>query len=103
MLARDYYATLGIPPNADTEQVELAYRHLSRRYHPDINPGDPHAATVFERIVTAYEVLSDPDRRDRYDREGSPADSVEPAASDLTVRVSPEGNEPGSYGDLSDT
>ena len=100
MLARDHYATLGVSPNADAEQVELAYRHLSRRYHPDINPGDPHAATVFERIVSAYEVLSDPERRARYDSNDSPADSISPAASDLLVRILPEGNEPGTYGDL---
>ncbi len=100
MLARDHYATLGVPPDADPDQVEHAYRHLSRRYHPDINPGDPHAATVFERIESAYKVLSDAQRRARYDREGSLADSLEPAAPGLTVRVMPEGTEPGTYGDL---
>ena len=100
MLARDHYATLGVPPNADTEQVDQAYRHLSRRYHPDINPGDPHAATVFERIESAYRVLSDPQRRARYDREGSLVDAVEPVVPDLTVRVVPEGDEPGTYAAL---
>ena len=100
MLARDHYATLGVPPSADAEQIEEAYKHLSRRYHPDINPGDPHAATVFERIESAYKVLSDAERRSRYDREGSLTDSIVPAAPELTVRVLPEDSGTGTYSDL---
>lgn len=99
MLARDHYATLGVPPTADGDQIEQAHRHLCRRYHPDINPGDAHAAAVFERIDEAYQVLSDPERRARYDREGSLTDALESDAPDLTVQVLPE-NAGGSYADL---
>lgn len=99
MLARDHYATLGIAPSADQEQIEQAYRHLSRRYHPDINPGDAHAAVVFERIEDAYQILSDPQRRDRYDREGSLSERLDGDAGDLSVRVLPE-SEGGSYAEL---
>jgi molecular chaperone DnaJ len=100
MLARDHYATLGLPPTASEEEIEAAYKHLCRRYHPDINPGDPHAAAVFERIQVAYGVLSDPERRAIYDREGSPADRLAKPRRDLTVQLLPEAEDGGSWKDL---
>ena len=99
MLARDHYATLGVPPTASQEEIEEAYRHLCRRYHPEINPGDRQAALVFERIEEAYQVLSDPERRARYDREGSLADGLLEQGPDLRVQVLPEGGE-GTYAEL---
>lgn len=87
MLARDHYATLGVAPDASGEEIEEAFLHLSRRYHPDVNPGDPRAAIVYERIEEAYEVLSDPERRARYDREPSPLETVSEAGSELDVEV----------------
>lgn len=63
----DFYVVLGVPRTATTMDVKRAYRRLARRYHPDINPGDHVAAMRFEEITAAYETLSDPDRRRRYD------------------------------------
>jgi molecular chaperone DnaJ len=100
MLARDHYATLGIPPTATTEEIEEAYRHLSRRYHPDINPGDPHAAAVYERLESAYRVLADAERRARYDAEGTPTELEDIAGPELSVQLLPEVTGEGSYSDL---
>lgn len=100
MLARDHYATLGVPPNATDDEIDEAYRHLSRRYHPDINPGDPHAAAVYERLENAYRVLSDPDRRGRYDAEGAPKELETAAGPDLSVRLVPQAGDDASYQDL---
>jgi len=100
MLARDHYATLGVPPNAVDDEIDEAYRHLSRRYHPDINPGDPHAAAVYERLEIAYRVLSDPERRERYDAAGAPAELEAATGPDLSVRLLPEAEADASYQDL---
>ncbi len=63
----DFYILLGIEPGATLNDVKRAYKRLARRYHPDINPGDRMAASQFRQIAEAYETLSDPDRRRRYD------------------------------------
>lgn len=102
MLARDHYATLGVPPTASGEEIEEAFRHLSRRYHPGINPGDPHAALVYERIQTAYAVLCDPERRARYDREGSLAPESETGDLGLGVQLVPDADDGGSWAELFD-
>ena len=70
MLSSDHYAVLGVAPDADADAIEGAYRHLCRRYHPDLNPADSRALAAFDRITLAYAVLSDPDERARYDRLG---------------------------------
>ncbi len=67
---RDYYEILGVSRNADEKEIRRAYRKLARRYHPDVNPGDAEAAEKFKAINEAYEVLSDPDKRSKYDRFG---------------------------------
>ena len=66
----DYYAILGLAPGASVADVKRAYRRLSRRYHPGINPGDREAETVFQRITEAYETLIDAERRQQYDSSG---------------------------------
>jgi molecular chaperone DnaJ len=66
----DYYSVLGLAPGASATDIKRAYRRLSRRYHPGVNPGDRAAAALFQRITEAYETLADADRRRRYDDAG---------------------------------
>ncbi len=64
---------LGVARDADGRAIKRAYRRLARRYHPDVNPAAPEwAAERFKEIAAAYEVLSDPRSRARYDRRGRP-------------------------------
>ncbi len=66
----DFYAILGLGPGASPAEIKRAYRRLSRRCHPGVNPGDRQAQAVFERITEAHDTLSDPDRRRQYDAAG---------------------------------
>jgi curved DNA-binding protein len=68
-VARDYYEVLGVPRTASAEELQQAYRRLARRHHPDVNK-DPGAEDRFKEVNEAYQVLSDPDTRARYDRFG---------------------------------
>src|SRR4051812_14235365 len=68
----DFYLLLGLERAASGEDIKRAYKRLARRFHPDINPGDRMAAAQFRQIAEAYETLSDPDRRRRYDAAGHP-------------------------------
>jgi curved DNA-binding protein len=67
---RDLYAALGVARDADEETIRKTYRHLARRYHPDVNPGDAEAEERFKLISEAYAVLSDPEKRRLYDEFG---------------------------------
>jgi DnaJ-class molecular chaperone len=67
---KDYYETLGVPRGAKQEEIKRSYRKLARKYHPDVNPGDKEAEKKFREINEAYEVLSDPEKRRRYDELG---------------------------------
>jgi molecular chaperone DnaJ len=67
----DLYETLEVPRDASTDDIKRSYRRLARECHPDANPDDPGAEARFKELAAAYEVLSDPDKRDRYDRYGS--------------------------------
>jgi curved DNA-binding protein len=66
----DYYETLGIAKNASEEDIKKAYRKLARKHHPDLNPNDKEANKKFQQINEANEVLSDPEKRKKYDRYG---------------------------------
>jgi len=85
---RDYYQILGIDRSAGQAEVQRAFRSLAKRYHPDHNPGDPGAAQRFKEIREAYEVLSDPERRRRYDRASTPEPPRAPAGRDLVQDLS---------------
>jgi len=67
---RDYYEVLGISKSADENEIKKAYRNLAKKYHPDMNPGDAEAEQKFKEINEAYAVLSDPDKKSRYDQYG---------------------------------
>lgn len=68
---KDYYKILGVSKSATTEEIKKAFRKLARRHHPDINPGSKEAEEKFKEISEAYEVLSDPEKRKRYDQFGA--------------------------------
>lgn len=70
MAKRDYYEVLGVARNAEQAELKKAYRKLAIKYHPDKNPGDKKAEEKFKEAAEAYEVLSDPDKKARYDRFG---------------------------------
>jgi curved DNA-binding protein len=67
---KDYYKTLGVSRDADEKEIRRAFRRLARQHHPDVNPGDPEAEERFKEINEAYEVLSDPEKRSKYDQLG---------------------------------
>lgn len=67
---KDYYATLGVKKDASDDEIQKAYRKLARKYHPDVNKA-PEAEAKFKEIGEAYEVLKDPDKRQKYDQYGS--------------------------------
>ena len=67
---RDYYEVLGVAKNASEEDLKKAYRKQAKKYHPDLNPGDKEAEVKFKEVNEAYEVLSDKEKRARYDQFG---------------------------------
>src|SRR2546426_762372 len=67
---RDYYEVLGVSHGADPEEIKRAYRRLAMQFHPDRNVGDAEAEQKFKEAAEAYEVLRDPEKRQRYDRYG---------------------------------
>jgi curved DNA-binding protein len=68
---KDYYKVLGVDKNASAKDIKAAYRKLARKYHPDVNAGDPGAEARFKEVNEAHEVLGDPEKRKKYDQLGS--------------------------------
>jgi molecular chaperone DnaJ len=99
----DFYILLGLERAATLGDIKRAYKRLARKFHPDINPGDRMAVAQFRQIAEAYETLSDPDRRRRYDTSGSAGPVAEPVTFgfegfDFSVSVS--GASASTFGEL---
>lgn len=90
---RDYYEVLGVPRDADAAAIKTAYRKMAVKYHPDKNPGDKEAEERFKEAAEAYAVLSDPEKRGRFDRFG--VEGVRGAGG-------PVGFDPNAFGDFAD-
>ena len=73
MSKRDYYEVLGVTKSASTDEIKKAYRKVAMQFHPDRNPGDKAAEEKFKEAASAYEVLSDADKKAKYDRFGHAA------------------------------
>ncbi len=109
MATKDFYSTLGVSKGAPQKDIRSAYRKLAREHHPDVNPGDKAAEARFKEINAAYEVLSDADKRKKYDRYGDQwehADQIEEMQKQRGGRAYRTAGDGGNvrfeFGDLSD-
>ena len=107
----NYYQLLGVSKDADEKQIRQAFRRLARKFHPDLNPGDAEAEAKFKEINEAYEVLSDSESRQKYDRYGDNWKNAEAyenrgGRGQYAWGDGPSGTvsgfDFGSYGDISD-
>jgi DnaJ-class molecular chaperone len=105
MASKDYYQILGVNRNASEKEIKQAYRRLARKHHPDLNPGDKSAEARFKEMNAAYEVLSNPEKRKKYDQFGDQweyADQFAKAGGQQGVRWDTgTGGTTFEYGDVS--
>lgn len=83
---RNYYTVLGVGRGATEKEIKTAYRKLARKHHPDVNPGDKNSEEQFKEIGEAYAVLSDPEKRKKYDRWGHDFEKIEAAGGGFGAR-----------------
>src|ERR1039458_4288852 len=76
----EYYETLGVERKASVDDIRKAYRKLARKYHPDLNPGDKASEDRFKNVQEAYDILSDPKKRQMYDQVGFYSENAFPGA-----------------------
>ncbi len=81
MPQNDYYQTLGVERSADADEIRKAYRKLARKHHPDLNPGDKAAEDRFKKVQEAYDVLSEPKKKEMYDQVGFYSENGMPAGA----------------------
>ena len=93
-MTKDYYSALGVKKDASQKEIKAAFRKLARKHHPDVNPNDKAAENRFKVINEAHEVLSDPDKRSKYDRYG---DNWEQAEAFEKARAQHGNGAPGGY------
>src|SRR5580692_5535088 len=79
-MAQDFYEALGVDRNANAEDIRKAYRKLARKHHPDLNPGDKAAEDRFKKVQEAYDILSEPKKRQMYDQYGFYSENGMPGA-----------------------
>jgi DnaJ-class molecular chaperone len=96
-MPRDYYEVLGVARDASDDQVKKAYRKLAREYHPDRNPGDKAAEAKFKEVQEAYDVLSDKDKRAKYDQFGHAGPGMGAGGPGGGFRWHTEGMDAGSF------
>ena len=99
----DFYVVLGVARAASLGDIKRAYKRLARKYHPDINPGDRTAVAHFRQIAEAYQTLSDPERRHRYDTTGQsavPDESSTVGFEGFDFSISVSGSSASTFGDL---